>query len=113
MTTIAPPKEKRKRRTEDETQEFTQLIPRYHVVLLDDNDHTYEYVIEMLARLFRHSRETAYQMAREVDHRGRCIVYTTSKEQAELKRSQIQSYGPDLRLPRSKGSMSAIIEPAD
>ncbi len=33
--------------------------------------------------------------------------------QAEHKRSQIQSYGADKRLARSKGSMSAIVEKAD
>lgn len=29
-----------------------RLIPPYNVVLLDDNDHTYEYVIEMLRAVF-------------------------------------------------------------
>ena len=83
------------------------------MVLLDDEDHTYEYVVEMLMRLFRHSREMSWKMASEVDNRGRSIVFTTNKEQAEHKRSQIQSYGADKRLVRSKGSMSATIEPAD
>ena len=117
MAKTAPPKEKRKirekREVRDETRDLAQLIPRYHVVLLDDQDHTYDYVIEMLTRLFRHSVETAFRLAREVDSRGRCIVCTTSKEQAEFRRSQIQSYGPDWRLPHSKGSMSAVIEPAE
>ena len=31
--------------------------PPYHVVLLDDNDHTYASVIEMLRRLFGHEEE--------------------------------------------------------
>ena len=37
-------------------EELTQSIPRYHVVLFDDNDHTYEYVVEMLTKLLDHSR---------------------------------------------------------
>lgn len=98
---------------DDETRSLTQVIPRYHVVLLDDNDHTYEYVIEMLVRLFRHGAEVAFRMACEVDRNGRSIVYTTNREQAEFKREQIHGYGADWRLPRSKGSMSADIEPAD
>jgi ATP-dependent Clp protease adaptor protein ClpS len=97
----------------DETRSLTRLIPRYHVVLLDDNDHTYEYVIEMLVKLFRHGAEAAFRMACEVDRDGRSIVYTTNREQAEFKRGQIHGYGADWRLPRSKGSMSADIEPAD
>ncbi len=89
------------------------LMPRFHVILLDDNDHTYEYVIEMLGKIFGHSPEIAFIMACVVDAVGRVVVDTTSKERAELKREQIQDYGPDWRIPRCKGSMSAIIEAAD
>ncbi len=94
-------------------QEVTILVPRYHVILLDDNDHTYEYVIEMLMKVFGHSQQTAYEMACEVDRAGRVIVDTTTKERAELKRDQIHSYGADWRIEHCKGSMSAIIEPAE
>jgi ATP-dependent Clp protease adaptor protein ClpS len=88
-------------------------IPQYHVILLDDEDHTYDYVIEMLTALFGHSVTDAFQMACTVDTEGRVIVETTYKERAEVKRDQIHSYGPDWRIPHCKGSMSAIIEPAD
>jgi ATP-dependent Clp protease adaptor protein ClpS len=91
----------------------TLHLPRYHVVLLDDDDHTYDYVIEMLMQIFGHSRERAFQMACEVDSAGRVIVDTTTKERAELKRDQIHAYGPDWRIQRCKGSMSALIEPAE
>ena len=95
---------------EDEVEIF---IPRYHVILLDDNDHTYEYVIEMLMHIFGHSQERAYSMAVEVDRAGRVIVDTTTKERAELKRDQIHSYGADWRIDHCRGSMSAIIEPVE
>jgi len=88
-------------------------IPQFHVILLDDNDHTYDYVVEMLMATFGHSQSTAFEMACEVDSRGRVIVDTTTKERAELKRDQIHSYGPDWRIPHCKGSMSAIIKPAE
>ena len=91
----------------------TRLCPRWHVVLLDDDDHSYDYVIEMLMRIFDHSLETAYHMALEVDTTGRVIVDTTTKERAELKQEQVHSYGPDWRIPRCAGAMSATIEPAD
>jgi len=87
-------------------------LPPYHVVLHDDDDHTYENVIELLGKLFRHGRVRAFLMAREVDTAGRVIVDTTTKERAELKRDQIHAYGADWRLERSRGSMSATIEPA-
>ena len=88
------------------------LIPQYNVILLDDDDHTYDYVVEMLIQVFRHSHGKAFDMACEVDARGRVIVDTTTKERAELKRDQIHAYGADWRIPHCQGSMSAILQPA-
>lgn len=82
------------------------------MILLDDDDHTYDYVIEMLQRLFGHPKQLAYLMAVEVDTVGRVAVMTTSRERAELERNRIHGYGADPRLARCKGSMSAVIEPA-
>lgn len=86
--------------------------PRYHVVLWNDDDHTYDYVVAMLRRLFGHAAATALAMATEVDTRGRVIVLTTTKEHAELKRDQIHACGADRLVARCRGSMSATIEPA-
>ena len=85
--------------------------PRYHVVLWNDDDHTYQYVIAMLQKLFGHPPEKGYQLAKEVDSQGRVIVLTTTREHAELKRDQIHAFGADRLLARSKGAMSASIEP--
>lgn len=93
-------------------QHKSKPMPPWNVVLLDDNDHTYEYVIEMLHRLFGHPLELCYLMAREVDLIGRVIVLTTHRERAELEQERIHAYGADPRIPRCKGSMSAVIEPA-
>jgi ATP-dependent Clp protease adaptor protein ClpS len=90
----------------------TKLQPPYHVVLWDDQDHTYEYVIEMLQKLFGHDLPTAFRMAQEVDTTGRCNVFTGTLEKAEFKRDQIHGYGADPKIPRCKGSMSASVEPA-
>ena len=84
----------------------------YQVVLLDDDDHTYDYVIEMLQKIFIFSADQALRHAQEVDAMGRTVLITCELPQAEFARDQVQSYGRDWRLPRSKGSMSAIVEPA-
>ncbi len=94
-------------------EDIVQLIQRYHVILLDDDAHTYDYVIEMLMDIFGHDMETSYAMACEVDSKKRVIVETTHKEKAEHRKQQIESYGADWRMPNCKGSMSATIEPAD
>ncbi len=96
-----------------EPDQKPQRQPPYHVILLDDDDHSYEYVIEMLVRLFGHPEPQAFLMAQEVDTTGRVIVDTTTLERAELKRDQIHGFGPDPRIPRCRGSMSATIEPAN
>ena len=87
------------------------MTPLYHVVLLDDDEHTYDYVVEMLCKLFCLSPETAYQHAVEVDTTGRTIVITCELPQAEFARDQIHAYGADPRMAKSKGSMSAILVP--
>jgi ATP-dependent Clp protease adaptor protein ClpS len=97
---------------ETETIEREELVPLYRVVLLDDNDHTYDYVIEMLQKIFIFTLEQAYRHAEEVDRRGRTVLIACELPQAEYARDQIHAYGPDWRLPRSKGSMSAVVEPA-
>ena len=89
-----------------------ELTPAYNVVLLDDNDHTYDYVIEMLQALFVFSQEQACRHAVEVDTQGRTILLTCGLSEAEFARDQVHAFGPDRRIPRSKGSMSAVIEPA-
>ena len=89
-----------------------QTAPLWNVVLLNDDDHTYEYVIEMLGKLFGYGTQKAYTMACEVDNTGRVIVATLVFEQAEFKQQQIHGYGADSRIPRCRGSMRAVLEPA-
>jgi ATP-dependent Clp protease adaptor protein ClpS len=98
---------------EPELDQTVKRQPPYNVVLLNDDDHTFEYVIVMLKQLFGHPEEKGYQMAVEVHNTGRVIVLTTAKEHAELKRDQIHAFGPDPWSSKEcKGSMSALIEPA-
>ncbi len=99
-------------RPAEEKKQKTEGMPPYNVVLLDDDEHSFEYVIYMLKKLFGHPLEKGYKMAVEVDTAGRVVVATTHLEQAELKRDQIHAFGPDPLIPRCKGSMSAVIEPA-
>ena len=95
------------------SSERERLEPLYHVVLLDDDEHTYDYVVEMLGALFFLPLETAYQHAVEVDTKGSTIVITCERPQAEYARDQIHGYGADPRMPKSKGSMKAVVRPAD
>ncbi len=95
-----------------EPKEDEGLLTPWNVVLLDDDHHTYEYVMRMVGKLFGHDIARAFEIARTVDSQGRAICLTTHKELAELKVDQIHSFGPDPLMAESAGSMSAVLEPA-
>ncbi len=101
---ITKPQKKQRQKSEG--------MPPYHVVLLDDNDHSYDYVILMLKSVFGHSPEKGFELAKEVDANGRVVVMTTNLEVAEMKRDEVHAFGPDPLIPRCKGSMSATVESA-
>ncbi|MBI3210094.1 MAG: ATP-dependent Clp protease adaptor ClpS [Candidatus Solibacter usitatus] len=97
-----------------ETTKETQgvLTPLFHCVLLDDDEHSYDYVVEMLQKLFLLSTDAAFRHAVEVDSCGRTIIITAELPVANFAKEQIQGYGADYRIPKCKGSMTAIVEPA-
>src|SRR4051812_27876509 len=91
------------------TSKKPKKLPPYNVILLNDDDHTYEYVIEMLRAVFAIPETRGFDLAKAVDKSGRAILITTTKEHAEFKRDQIHAYGPDRRISACLGSMSARI----
>ncbi len=98
-------------RTKTKTEPKTQ--PNYHVIIWNDEEHTYEYVIELLMVLFGHPFERAFQITDEVHHSGKGIAWTCHMELAELKRDQVLGFGADWRMPKvSHGAIRATIEPA-
>jgi len=99
------------RRRRARAQAEPRRQPRYSVILWDDNDHSYDYVIDMMRRVFGHPLEKGFQIAKEVDVHGRAVCLTTTKEHAELKRDQIHAFGRDNLIARCAGSMTATIEP--
>ncbi len=112
-TAPAPPKRPRIAPHQPRQQPQTAppaLEPPWHVILLDDEVHTHEYVVEMLGALFGHAHELALLMARAVHDSGRVIVATVHKELAELRQQQIEEYGPDKHVPECQVSMRATIE---
>src|SRR3954471_14354601 len=106
VTTRTSPKAK------SDTSTQTRRQPPYHVVILNDEEHTFDYVIELLTKLFGHGLATAEELTLRIHHTGRAVVYTTHREKAELKRDQVLSYGPDPRMSISKGPLGCYIEPA-
>ena len=96
MSVMVRPKRKKKSQSRRE--------PRFHVILWNDDDHTYEYVVYMLQVLFDYPPEKGFALAKEVDATGRAIIFTSSLEKAEIKRDQILIFGPDPWIASSAAS---------
>lgn len=99
--------------TVEEVKNKTNYAPLWNVILHDDNDHTVQYVVNMLISIFGKTVERAFEHAEEVHKSGRSIVDTTSQERAELKMEQIHAFGKDPLIPHCQGSMTASIEPVE
>ncbi len=87
---VAEPLVNTVRRRRALTRNKPRRQPRYHVILWNDEDHSYDYVIGMLQELFAHPVESGFKIADEIHRRGRGICLTTSKEHAELKRGSVR-----------------------
>ena len=96
--------------SDTETESQTQTSEPCKVILFNDEEHTYDYVVEMLTHASRLSRENAFRCAVEVDLTGRTIVHYGTREECEGVVTRIAAYGPDHRLPQSMNSMNAEIQ---
>ena len=98
--------------TKNEQKSSDSLEKLYHVIILNDDEHTFDYVIEMLQAVFGLSFPTALSHTTEADATGSSVVHTCGLEEAECKRDQVHAYGPDWRMPNSRGSVAALVEAA-
>jgi ATP-dependent Clp protease adaptor protein ClpS len=89
----APPQVKR-RATERE-KVVPKKQPPYAVIVENDDLHTFDYVIEVLQKVFGYDLQKAFLLTSQVDHAGQALVWSGALELAELKRDQIRGFGPD------------------
>jgi ATP-dependent Clp protease adaptor protein ClpS len=69
---------------ETETTASTSLAPPWNVIVHDDPITLMTYVTRALRRIFGYTEERAHELMMEVHTRGRSIVWTGAREQAEL-----------------------------
>ncbi len=93
VETLPAPKQRRKKQPAD--AEPKKQSP-YAVVLFDDEEHTFPYVVETLMKVFGYPQEKSYSLTLQVHNEGKGIVWSGAREVAELKRDQIRSAGPDF-----------------
>ena len=91
-----PPKPKQRRKKQPADAVKPKQQSPYAVVLFNDEEHTFQYVIETLMKVFGYPQEKSYSLTLQIHNDGRGIVWSGSREVAELKRDQIRSAGPDF-----------------
>ena len=92
-----------------ETLAQSQLQKNWRVVLYNDEEHTYDYVVEMLMEICRFSRNQAFRCAVEIDLTGKSAVFYGKKDDCEVVAAKIHGWGPDHRLLHSRTSMQCAV----
>ena len=93
-----------------EAEASDELAPLYQIILFDDDEHSYQYVIEMMMNIFSKSVEEGYRVAYDVDFLGQAVVKVCPIDEARRGLREILQYGPDPNMEASTGSMRATIQ---
>jgi len=100
-----------KPKSQDRTR--TRRVPPYHVIIENDDHHSFEFVVETLMKALGCNPERAFQLTHLAHTSGRAIVWTGPKEVAELKHDQISSFHEIRESDGAQlGPVSCVIEPA-
>jgi ATP-dependent Clp protease adaptor protein ClpS len=105
VTVTTKPKEREETRT--------RRLPPYHVIIENDDYHTFEFVIDVLRKVLGCAPERAMQLTMQAHTTGRAIIWTGPKEVAELKLEQVLTFHEVHPLSGQKlGPLGCTIEPA-
>lgn len=88
--TMEPPVKKTPEKSKPKT------LPPFAVIVEDDDEHTFEYVIETFQKVFGYNVEKCFKLAQKIHEEGESLVWSGSKEVAELKVDLIRSAGTDF-----------------
>lgn len=95
-----------------DTEVKTRRIPPYNVILENDDHHSMEFVIEVLQKALGYTVEHSYQLMLLAHTSGQAIVWTGTKEVAELKLEQMLTFHETRPGGKNLGPLGVRIEPA-
>lgn len=99
-------------RPREDRERATRRIPPYNVILENDDYHSFEFVMEVLQKVLGCNQQRAYLLTFQAHNSGRAVIWTGTKEVAELKVDQIRSLH-EIRASGEKfGPLSCYLEPA-
>jgi ATP-dependent Clp protease adaptor protein ClpS len=95
--------------TDEQSQ--TRRFPPYHVILLNDDHHSIEFVVGVLRKVFGFAPERAVELTLEAHESGRAVVWTGAREYAEVMGEKLSTYH-EHRGDRDLGPLGYSVEPA-
>jgi ATP-dependent Clp protease adaptor protein ClpS len=100
-------------RTQPVEETRTRRQPPYNVILLNDDDHSGDFVVDVLCKVLNCPVERAVQLMLEADTTGRAVIWTGAREVAELKAEQVLSFHEIRERDGAKlGPLGCEVEPA-
>ena len=100
-----------KPKTEEVT--MTRRVPPYHVILLNDDHHSMQFVVEVLCKALGYNVERSLELMMKAHTDGRAVIYTGPREVAELKADQINTVHETRdRDGQDLGPLGCEVEPA-
>ena len=99
--------------TEPREETRTRRVPPYNVILENDDFHSFEFVVGVLQKALGYTQVHAFQLTEQAHTSGRAVVWTGTKEVAELKVEQIRTFHEVRFSDGAKhGPLTCTIEPA-
>lgn len=90
-----------KTREKTETGTETRKAPPWNVVVHDDPVSLMNYVTRVFMQVFGYPEVKARRLMLEVHHKGRSIVWTGAREQAEIYTQKLQGHHLLAKLERA------------
>lgn len=92
MTQVSIVRAATKEQTDTKTRSETKLAPPWNVIVHDDPVTLMTYVTKVLMQVFGFAQDKANRLMLEVHEKGRSIVWTGSREQAEMYAQKLQAH---------------------
>ena len=100
------------RQEQSDSRSKKKKQPPYAVIVHNDEQHTWPYVIDVLQRVCGHPLERARRLTAQVHFHGKAHVWVGALEIAELKRDQIRGFGKDFYAEKTVDfPLGVTIEP--
>jgi len=112
VAAVDSPPQPLERRRKQPAEAKPKKQPPYAVVVFNDDQHSFQYVVETFMKVLGYPLEKSYALALQIHTEGRGIVWSGAREVAELKRDQLRAVGPDFHASQKVDfPLGVTIEP--